>query len=59
MADGMLNKNEQDSFAKTLPIFSPPSPPEVRNLALAARGFVLEMIPNLTGMADAKARIIG
>ena len=33
--------------------------PEVRDLALAARSFVLETIPNLIEMADAKARIIG
>jgi hypothetical protein len=33
--------------------------PEVRDLALAARTFVLEMIPNVTEMVDVKARIVG
>jgi hypothetical protein len=33
--------------------------PEVRDLALAARTFVLEMIPNIAEMVDVKARIIG
>jgi Domain of unknown function (DU1801) len=33
--------------------------PEVRNLALDARTFVLETIPNITEMVDVKARIIG
>jgi len=35
------------------------STPEVRNLALAARTFVLEMIPNVTETVDVKARMIG
>jgi hypothetical protein len=33
--------------------------PEVRDLALAARSFVLETIPNVIETVDAKARIIG
>jgi hypothetical protein len=33
--------------------------PEVRNLAMPARTFVLEMIPTVTETVDAKARIIG
>jgi hypothetical protein len=33
--------------------------PEVRNLALEARTFVLETIPNITEMVDIKAMIIG
>jgi Domain of unknown function (DU1801) len=33
--------------------------PEVRGLALAARAFVLEMIPDISEMVDVKARIIG
>jgi len=33
--------------------------PEVRGLALAARAFVLEMIPDVSEMVDLKARIIG
>ena len=33
--------------------------PEVRNLALAARSFVLKMIPDILEQVDAKARIIG
>ena len=32
---------------------------EVRNLALAARSFVLKMIPDVSEQVDAKARIIG
>lgn len=33
--------------------------PEIRSLALAARHFVMEMIPDITEMVDVKARIIG
>jgi Domain of unknown function (DU1801) len=33
--------------------------PEIQNLALAARDFVLEMIPDISQMVDVKARIIG
>jgi hypothetical protein len=33
--------------------------PEIRGLALAARDFVLGMIPDITEMVDVKARIIG
>jgi hypothetical protein len=33
--------------------------PKVRDLALAARSFVLEKIPNVIEMVDAKARIVG
>ena len=33
--------------------------PEVRNLALAARTFVLKMIPDILEEVDVKARIIG
>jgi len=33
--------------------------PEVRNLALAARTFVFNMVPNITEQVDVKARIIG
>jgi Domain of unknown function (DU1801) len=33
--------------------------PEIRSLALAARAFVLEMIPDISEMVDVKARIIG
>ena len=36
-----------------------PFTPEVRDLALAARSFVLETIPNVIEMVDAKARIVG
>jgi len=35
------------------------STPEVRNLALAARTFVFEMVPNVTETVDVKARMIG
>jgi hypothetical protein len=33
--------------------------PEVRNLALAARAFVLEMTPDISERVDVKARMIG
>ncbi len=33
--------------------------PEVRNLALAVRSFVLKMVPGILEQADAKARIVG
>ena len=33
--------------------------PEIRGLTLAARDFLLEMIPDITEMVDVKARIIG
>ena len=36
-----------------------PFTPEVRDLALAARSFVLETIPDIIEMVDAKARIVG
>lgn len=36
-----------------------PYAPEVRDLALAARSLVLEMIPNVTEGVDVKARMIG
>jgi hypothetical protein len=36
-----------------------PFTPEVRALALAARSFVLETIPDIIEMVDAKARIVG
>ena len=36
-----------------------PYPPEVRNLALAARSFIFKMIPDISEQVDLKARIIG
>ncbi|HEY6251366.1 MAG TPA: hypothetical protein VI685_15520 [Candidatus Angelobacter sp.] len=33
--------------------------PEVRNLVLATRGFILKMFPGITEQVDAKARIVG
>lgn len=36
-----------------------PYAPEVRDLALAARSFVLKIIPDISEQVDAKARIIG
>jgi len=36
-----------------------PHAPEIRNLALAARSFVLRMVPDILEQVDFKARIIG
>lgn len=36
-----------------------PYAPEVRNLALEARSFILDLIPGILEQADAKARVIG
>jgi hypothetical protein len=50
-----MNEPPSNDVDDLLAAFSP----EVRYLALAARTFVLAMIPNVTEMVDAKARIIG
>jgi hypothetical protein len=53
------NKNEQGSSNKVVDDVLATFSPEVRDLALAARTFVLETIPSLAEMVGVKARIIG
>ncbi|HEV3040672.1 MAG TPA: DUF1801 domain-containing protein [Candidatus Angelobacter sp.] len=49
------NKNP----SKAVDDFLVPFAPEVRDLAMAARSFVLKMIPNIEEGVDIKGRIIG
>lgn len=55
----VLPEHSAFSVAKPLADLLANYAPEVRNLALAARSFVLAMIPDITERVDMKARIIG
>jgi hypothetical protein len=56
---GGLNRMKGSVPSKDVDDLLAPYTPEVRELALAARIFVLEMIPDVTEGVDVKARIIG
>jgi hypothetical protein len=56
---GGLNKMKGTVPSKDVDDLLAPYTPEVRDLVLAARTFVLQMIPDVSEGVDVKARIIG